>query len=297
MMKLIRCAATLFVIAVVGCSPDAPLSEPGQASSGWKLGTFDVLVFAPHSDDEAIGCTGVMLQAMERKQRVGVVVITAGDGFDRAAAAVAGKDIDKLVPEDFLKLAALRQRHSLRGMARIGVPAENLIFLGYPDGGLDRIYQKEGTTPFRQRFTHKRETYGSVVRDYHSLAHGKPAPYTKGAVIADIAEIIQRCQPQEIYVTNDADSHGDHRAAGWFVRDAAKAAGYRGTLFTYVVHGRPPPESPGRRVSLSKTELATKRAVIELYQEGTSPVHDELAATYALPEELFWPVQIGGGAK
>lgn len=296
-MKLIRCTAMLFAIAATGCSPDAPLPNQDKASSAWKPGTFDVLVFAPHSDDEAIGCAGVMMQAIERKQRVGVVVITAGDGFEKAAAVVAGKDIDKLVPEDFFKLAALRQRHSLRGMARIGVPAENLIFLGYPDGGLDRIYEMEGTTPFRQRFTHKRETYGSVVRDYYSLVHGVPAPYTKASVIADIAEIIQNCQPQEIYVTNDADSHGDHRAAGWFVRDAAKVAGYQGTLFTYVVHGRPPPEPPGRRVTLSQSQLATKRAVIELYQEGTSPVHDELAATYALPEELFWPVQIGGVTK
>jgi len=60
-------------------------------------------------------------------------------------------------------LAALRQRHTLRGTARLGVPAENVIFLGYPDGGLDKIYRQEGTAPFRQRFTEKSTTYGSVV--------------------------------------------------------------------------------------------------------------------------------------
>lgn len=284
-------------MAVTGCSPDSPLPEKGQSSSAWKPSVVEVLVFAPHSDDEAIGCAGVMLQAIERKQRVGVVVITAGDGFEKAAAVVAGKEMDKLVPDDFLKLAALRQRHSLRGMTRVGVPAENLMFLGYPDGGLDHIYLLEGKAPFRQRFTHRSETYGSVVRDYHSRVHDRPAPYTKAAVIADIAEIIQSCRPQEIYVTNDADSHGDHRAAGWFVRDAAQAAGYQGILFTYVVHGDPPPEPPGRRVLLSQSELATKRAVLELYQEGTSPVHDGLAATYTQPEELFWPVRIGGPSR
>ena len=36
---------------------------------------LDILVIAPHPDDEAIGCTAVMLQAIEQKQRVGVVVL------------------------------------------------------------------------------------------------------------------------------------------------------------------------------------------------------------------------------
>jgi LmbE family N-acetylglucosaminyl deacetylase len=234
-----------------------------------------------------------MLQALEREQRVGVVVITAGDAHEKAAAAVAGKEPDKLAPEDFLNLAAMRQRHSQYGMERIGVPAENLIFLGYPDGALDRIYLQEGGGPIQQRFTHKSETYGSVVRDYHSQVHGEPATYTKAAVMADIVEIIKSCQPKEIYVTNDVDTHADHRAAGWFVRDAAQAAGYRGALLTYVVHGKPPNEPPIRRVPLSPSQQVMKHAVIELYQQGTSPVHDQLADTYALPEELFWPGQIG----
>jgi LmbE family N-acetylglucosaminyl deacetylase len=295
-MKLIPCAAILFALAAASCSRDSPPAESAQASSAWKPPLCDVLVFAPHSDDEAIGCTGVMLQALERKQRVGVVVVTAGDAHEKAAAAVAGKQPDKLLPEDFLNLAAMRQRHSQHGMERISVPAENLMFLGYPDGALDRIYLQERDDPIQQRFTRKSETYGSVVRDYHSRVHGDPASYTKAAVMADMVEIIKSCQPKEIYVTNNADTHADHRAAGWFVRDAAKAAGFQGALLTYVVHGKPPLEPPSRRVPLSPSQQAMKHAVIELYQQGTSPVHDTLADTYALPEELFWPVQIGGTA-
>jgi LmbE family N-acetylglucosaminyl deacetylase len=128
----------------------------------------------------------------------------------------------------------------------------------------------------------------------HSRLHGEPAPYTKAAVIEDLVEIIKSCRPQEIYVTHEVDTHGDHRASFWFVRDAAKAAGYEGDFFTYVVHGKPPQEPPDRRLRLSQQELATKRAVIEIYQEGTSPVHDRLAETYALPEEVFWRVPMKG---
>jgi LmbE family N-acetylglucosaminyl deacetylase len=33
---------------------------------------------------------------------------------------------------------------------------------------------------------------------------------------------LKRLQPTEIYVTDEADGHIDHRAAFWFVREAAK---------------------------------------------------------------------------
>jgi LmbE family N-acetylglucosaminyl deacetylase len=289
-----RLAALLFLLVHVGagCRKDPSHAESGQPSVPGMPPACDILIFAPHSDDEAIGCTGVMLQALERKQRVVVVIISAGDAHVRAAAIVARKEQADLRPEDFLKLAAVRQQHSLRAMARVGIPKESLVFLGYPDGGLNILWQGKPQGSYLQPHTRKSETYGEVAPDYHSRVHGSPAPYTKASVLADIAEIVKACRPQEIYVTNDLDTHADHMASFHLVRAAARTAGYRGTLFTYVVHGRPPAEAPGRRVALSPAQLETKRSVIRLYQEGTSPVHDMLADTYALPEELFWPVLI-----
>ena len=109
-----------------------------------------------------------------------------------------------------------------------------------PDSGLKAIYESKGEAPFKQPFTGKAETYTAVLRDYHTLAHGRPAPYTRAAVLADLVEIFKARKPKEVYVPGEADTHSDHRATFWFVRDAAKAAGYRGTLFTFVVHGKPP---------------------------------------------------------
>jgi LmbE family N-acetylglucosaminyl deacetylase len=232
-----------------------------------------------------------MLQALERKQRVGVVLVTNGDAF-AGVTVVVKKTKDQLIPADFLKLAALRQQHTVGAMGRIGVRLADLMFLGYPDSGLEKIYRMEGEGPFQQEFTQKKETYGVVVRDYHSLKHGRPAPYSRASVLGDLKEIIQTRQPKEIFVTNEADSHPDHRAAFWFVRDAARAAGYRGSLFTYVVHGNGPTEAPGRRIALNPALLDRKKAVIEEYQAGLSPFHDYLAAKFTRPEELFWPVRI-----
>jgi LmbE family N-acetylglucosaminyl deacetylase len=153
------------------------------------------------------------------------------------------------------------------------------------------MYASQDDKPYLQPFTGRSETYGPVVADYHRRVHLRAAPYLRTSLIGDLTEIIRARRPGEIYVTGEADSHGDHRATFWFVRDAAKAAGYQGTLWTYIVHGRTPAEPPGLRLTLSSSELARKHSLIESYQTGVSPVHDQLAATYAKPEELFWPVK------
>lgn len=253
--------------------------------------TLDILVVAPHPDDEALGCTGVMLQAIEQGKRVGVVVMTHGDGFPRAASVVAKKTEDKLTPTDFFGLAAIRQQHSVGAMGRIGLRAADLMFLGYPDSGLKEIYEAKDTAPYRQKFTARTETYGSVVRDYHSLVQGRPAPYTKASVVADLVEIIKMRKPAEIYSTNEVDTHADHRATFWFVRDAVRAADYRGKFLTYVVHGKPPPER-GIRIILTEKQMERKRAVIQEYQAKLSPIHDTLAEKFTKAEEIFWPIRI-----
>jgi LmbE family N-acetylglucosaminyl deacetylase len=178
----------------------------------------------------------------------------------------------------------------VRALKRIGVPQEELVFLGYPDSGLEKIYTLDGRESFQQAFTKKRETYGVSVADYHSRVHERPAPYLKASVIGDLTEIIIARQPKEIFVTHAADTHGDHRAAHWFVRDAALAAKFRGDFYAYVVHGDPPAQAASRRVALTKSQLETKEAALREHQAGTSPIHDRLVEEYCKPEELFWKV-------
>jgi LmbE family N-acetylglucosaminyl deacetylase len=279
-----------FIVAVL-CVPLLLTPLSAQKPAAKEVPPLDVLVVAPHPDDEALGCGGVILQAIAKKQRVGVVLVTNGDGYPKAAAVVAKKAEDQLGPADFVRLAGIRQQHSVGALGRIGVRAEDLMALGYPDSGLEAMYEAKAETPYRQRFTGKTETYSAVIRDYHTLRHGRPAPYLKSSVLSDLAEILKTRKPKEIYVTNEADTHPDHKATFCFVRDAAKAAGYRGTLFTFVVHGKPPP-GQAHRVALSDAEQRRKRALIEEYQTKLSPIHDNLAETYTRAEEVFWPIRI-----
>lgn len=277
----------LWIIAVLPLAPSAAVAnEPNPADR------LDLLVVAPHSDDEAIGCATVIARAIADRQRPGVVILTAGDGFPKAAAAVAKKPIDQLTADDFLALAALRQRHSMEAMRRLGIRAQDLFFLGYPDGGLAAMYDAPDDAPYRQPYTGRSETYGPIVADYHQRTYRRSAAYVRKSAVDDIAEIIRIYKPRAIYVTGDADTHADHRIASRYVCDAARAVNYEGALWSYLVHGGPPALPPDRRVTLTDRELQFKRSLLESYEVGVSPVHDDLAEKYTLPEERFWKLPL-----
>ena len=102
---------TLAGLVVWASLANVAMSQPrnGAASSAKpQPALLDILIVAPHSDDEAIGCTSVMLRAIKAGKRVGIVVVTNGDGFPKAAAAITKKPPDQLVPADFIKLTGIR---------------------------------------------------------------------------------------------------------------------------------------------------------------------------------------------
>jgi LmbE family N-acetylglucosaminyl deacetylase len=271
----------LAVLAILGGASCA--NRPAEV-----VRKVDLLVIAPHSDDEAIGCTTTIQRALAAHKRVGIVVVTAGDAHVQAAAALAKKPVNQLTPADFAALATLRQEHTLEAMPKLGVDRQDIHFLGYPDGGLTAMWGEMSASAYRQPHTMMEHTYGSPIVDYHTQTQGKPAAYMHRFLTSDLAQIIRTCQPSEIYTTDEADKHPDHAVLPRYVREAAEKAGFTGKLRTFVVHGKPPPQPPTLKLQLTPEELNTKRETITLYQRGVSPVHDKLAEEYAQPEEVFW---------
>jgi LmbE family N-acetylglucosaminyl deacetylase len=108
----------------------------------------------------------VILQTLEAGKTVGVVVLTNGDGYPKAAAVVLQKPQNELVPADFVQLGGTRQQQSIDGLAHLGVGVANLLFLGYPDSGLKQIYTMDKRGPYRQQLTQKkmRPVVGFLVR-------------------------------------------------------------------------------------------------------------------------------------
>jgi len=307
-MRVCLCATLLFAMAI---DVSAAFAQPRLT------GPESIVVFAPHPDDEVIGCAAIIMQALARGARVKVVDITSGDGFDAAAAGVTHKAVNQVGPDDFFSLSRLRQTQSRNALEILGGKADDLIILGYPDGDLGNLYDSTDDKVIRQQFTKKNETYALIQKDYHSSVHGTPAPYKRSSVLGDMAELLTTLQPTEIYVTDETDGHIDHRAAFWFLRDAAKQVGYKGDFYTYLVHGLPEwpfppgvtpnrpfesrkvdnevaprglPWPPPRRVPLTPEQAQRKLKSIQAHNIPVvgMPEHQSEMESFVKSEEVFW---------
>lgn len=83
----------------------------------------DAVVFAPHQDDETLGCGGAIVKKVRRGAKVTVVFMTDGSTSH-----------SHLMPP--AELAKLRAGEATAACARLGVAAANVHLLNYPDGAL-----------------------------------------------------------------------------------------------------------------------------------------------------------------
>ena len=215
----------LGIIAAVGVGMVATAGSPDRHSVPDQKGDqkTTILIFAPHPDDESLGCAAVIMRAVRSGLRIRVVFLTNGDGFPDAAAMLCQKNVKALAPEDFLELAKARQKYTLDAARVLGLDEDSLVYLGYPDAGLDQMPMAAGDTPYRSPFTQKDRTYGPVFPDYHSQMHQNPAPYLRTAALGDITELLQAQQPSQIYVT-DGRGHA-RRSSGGFRFSSRRRSG------------------------------------------------------------------------
>jgi N,N'-diacetylchitobiose transport system permease protein len=290
--------------------PVLALTPPRQA---------DVVVFAPHPDDEVVGAGGAIQQAIARGENVVVVYMTSGDGYGFAIASREGKTLDELRPADFLRLDAIRQREAEAAVERLGLLGSDAVFLGYPDGALDKVAADHGSKPVRSPYTTQTATYGAYIRDLHSTFQHGGAPYTRAGALGDVEGVLRQLRPTTIYTTMEQDGHPDHRASFELVLQAARETHFQGRFLTFIVHGRgrwPWPEGSGYgtrfrlrkhalpksvswpppiRVRLTRKEYRTKVAALDTYksQMDMSSERSYLIG-FLKGEELFWPVEVTG---
>ena len=81
------------------------------------------LVFAPHPDDETLGCGGTIIRKVRAGARVGIVVMTDGARSHAKYMAPA-------------RLAEIRAGEALAAASVLGVAADHVSLLGCPDGQL-----------------------------------------------------------------------------------------------------------------------------------------------------------------
>lgn len=177
-----------------------------------------VLVFSPHCDDETLGAGGTLAQARHSGARVKVVFFTNGDGSRSTQIAENTKNLRRF---SFQELAAMRQRESVAAMAELGVARGDVLFLGYPDGGLRAMWEKHWDK------NSYRSPYTNVTRSPYPNAFTSQAPYRGLQVLADVEKIMSEFEPTIILTTHPADTHGDHWAAYAYTRAAIEKSRLR----------------------------------------------------------------------
>lgn len=120
---------TLLILSIL-----LPLSVFGQKyTNPDKIEDFrgkTIMVFSPHPDDET-HCTGAMKILIDNGNTVYIVHFTTGNKGSRDLEMTSER------------LAGIRRKEDIAANKVVGVPEENIIWLGYDDGMLEYVPEKE----------------------------------------------------------------------------------------------------------------------------------------------------------
>lgn len=214
--------------------PQPPHFSPRQAVGRPPPGP--VLVVAPHNDDEVIGAAGLMRRAAAGGARVTVALVTNGDGFTVAAERRFLRLLPR--PAEYRRLGELRQSETLGAIAELGLGRDAVVFLGYPDGGISRLWEThwDVRSPYRSRFT-------GTDRSPYPNSYRPGAPYAGAALAEDLVRLLGQVMPGLIVYPHPGDAHPDHWATHNFVAYAVEVWRQRGAPWakaveewTYLVH-------------------------------------------------------------
>ena len=186
-----------------------------------------ILIIAPHIDDEVVSSGGLIQQAKSVGSQVKVVYMTNGD---ENLYSIIGEDKSlKISPQEFVSLGEQRMQEGVNATQILGLTKDDLIFLGYPDGGLSSMLNKFYDTPHTSRGT--KFDYNPYQGTYK-----KEQSYTGVNVFSDLEEIITNFNPNIIIVSHPRDKQPDHRATYQFLEKILTDKNFQGKVFTYLVH-------------------------------------------------------------
>ena len=193
----------------------------------------NIVILAPHPDDEILGCVGV-IKSSAPTGNLWVVIATNGD--------IAGRD-----------LAATRIEESFAALSRLNVSSGQIIVMGYGDTGMEpedsflyRLYHSDGDTvlpSFVSTSTYHPLHGGQEWFYQMQKCHGN---YTRNNFLYNLETLFLHCAPDEIYVSSQYDMHGDHYALYQFVLEAINRQKISPLVRQYIIHGGDDTQWPER---------------------------------------------------
>jgi LmbE family N-acetylglucosaminyl deacetylase len=211
------------------------------------------LILAPHPDDESLGCGGLLAESCARGELPVLAVLTDGVGSHPNSRTHPPR-----------RLKALREEETIAAAACLGLLAERVVFLRYPDTAAPKL--------------------GPAFAEAVSV----------------VATLVRRYGCRSLITTWRHDPHCDHEAASLIGAAAAAQVGV--THRDFPVWGRTlPPDmevgpASGVRLDVSGWRAAKRRAIRSHRSQWAGVITDDPAgfqmqpsfmALFDTPYELF----------
>ena len=211
-----------------------------------------VLVFAPHPDDETLACGGTIAGQVRNGRDVHVVFMTDGGRpqWERQGPASAG------TPQD---VGRVRRREAERAASALGVPGQNLIFLGFGSPALAEEFDE---------------------------------------ACAKVRALMVGLGPEEVYYPDRADTHRTHRATHDIVEACLEAIEFSGERRRYVVWPDEEGNRAGSGdvvevdvrddLAVKKRALGTYRSQVCPQEQGRPALSSSFLADFLTGWEVFY---------
>ncbi|MEH7388129.1 PIG-L family deacetylase [Bacillus sp. JJ1521] len=200
----------------------------------------DVLVFAAHPDDDILGVGTTLYRHSLKNEEIRVVFITNGTG--------RGGESWHISANESKKKSEIRYREAIRALSLINIPEENILSLGYPDGGTQRYLKK---------------------------------------VSADILRLIQKFNPERIYVHCIEGGHRDHDLTSFVVKSLCNKIGFT-NVFEWTEYNPIQPLGTQDVKFLPTHPTRLKEITIEISEEERSLKRKMLASHQSQDVEQFF---------
>jgi len=225
-------AALVLAAAAVSAAPGSATAASAPDTSALPpldAGTT-LLVVAPHPDDETLCCAGVIQRVLRAGGHASVVWITSGDGSRLAFLLLEHTPFPS--PAQARALGTRRMAEARVATARLGVPAAEQLFLGYPDGGLQSLVGETRAQPYSS---------GATAADAvpYSEALFPAHLYTSATLARDFDAVLERVHPTLVLAPSLRDTHPDHRATGQLTLAALAGRSEAPQVRYWIVHGAP----------------------------------------------------------
>ena len=172
------------VLLLLSLPAVAQITRPEKEYTGddriedWKGKT--ILVVTPHPDDETFSCGGILAQLAENGNNIQILIYTTDNSGSN----------DPQMTKDHLK--AIRKAEEEEACKILGIPKDNITWLGHDDGMLEYVDRRELTKQVTREIRRHRPDAvfsidpGAPSEQYHKSDHRSGACNTNNDEIRSL---------------------------------------------------------------------------------------------------------------